>query len=904
MAGGIYEKYGQSNTGVDLYWTKYVPPGAQDGQKFPAIIGLHGGGWLGGSSVLNQQGTPCAANGFLFFGTEYRLAPPSKEMNTPLANGNGFTPGNHLAPGQDTVNDHGYAPEPMLDVSMAVRAARAHPQCDGRVYGLGGSAGAALVIHNLLVATEGDDKFDLGVCCSIGVFDMWQSEMWFIPPAANETNPSEAVANHLNISNTYPSAPTGADLVVAKNNSPSFFFNASKIGGRIWVMLSDRDSVGIPTSCGEPIPSYEKTGGGIAVNEGTPPYTVATGFKPTAIAAGMTESTEDVPEPGTLKYKFTVVPASDNGVEHAHAFAVWPLLLDDGRAVGQAIIEWFGGGPGSAGGSPVIEDFEPKEGFAGVTEVIITGTGFASVVGVRFDHIDALSFVIDSDTQITAIPPIGGTSGRIVVRAANGDQSTTPTDFTVHAQTIEVQPPEIPLRQPILDYPKSGLAPLPPTVPSAPLQVACAANGVAGSRKALATWVPPADTSGFVLLNYIVSCVADDGSGSVELDDVFGGDTQLEIDQLEFDTLYNFSIQATNTIGASEAVVVQFTSSPASAPEVKDQPYGALCLFDSPINPVTGRHEVEWNPTNFWGNVNLRGSRYRSSWQNICENPLDPTDTTYYDWSEIDAYLAKCVTYGQFAGISVAAGIYCPAWLYTVPSVRTINQSGPDPGLMPVPWSEKYLDLWIQFINAFGERYDSHDQLLYFTVGGLGQVVETILAQDASQDLPTLLEDAQARGFGSINEAWLFAANRILFACSRAFKHTHFLLSLAKIIPDSWDNGSGSQACRDVTDIGKTISPTNFGIMNAGLNENSNYNPPGGFVPNELIHDNSAALACGFQFGHGSGQDETIFADTIDNGATELKGKFLEMYRIDATSVDAAYIADIANANTLLDANP
>jgi hypothetical protein len=80
---------------------------------------------------------------------------------------------NHLAPSQDTVipADEGHYPEQTTDVQMAIRAARRDPRCDGRVYGVGGSAGASHALYVTATGTPGDYQFDLVVFLS-GVYDL------------------------------------------------------------------------------------------------------------------------------------------------------------------------------------------------------------------------------------------------------------------------------------------------------------------------------------------------------------------------------------------------------------------------------------------------------------------------------------------------------------------------------------------------------------------------------------------------------------------------------------------------------------------------------------------------------------------------------------------------------------
>lgn len=84
---------------------------------------------------------------------------------------------------------------------------------------------------------------------------------------------------------------------------------------------------------------------------------------------------------------------------------------------------------GSTTPAPVISSFAPASGLAGTT-VTITGTDFTGATTVRFNGINATSFSVVSDTQITAVVPAGASTGRISVATANGAAAST-TDFAV-----------------------------------------------------------------------------------------------------------------------------------------------------------------------------------------------------------------------------------------------------------------------------------------------------------------------------------------------------------------------------------------------------------------------------------------------------------------------------------------
>ncbi|MBK7690782.1 MAG: T9SS type A sorting domain-containing protein [Bacteroidetes bacterium] len=88
-----------------------------------------------------------------------------------------------------------------------------------------------------------------------------------------------------------------------------------------------------------------------------------------------------------------------------------------------------------AHGQVMILNFAPNSGCGGVTPVIITGINFTGATSVTFGGLNAQSFVVNSPTQITAIPGLGNT-GMIEVTTPIGSGTAGP--FTVNI------PPPIP----------------------------------------------------------------------------------------------------------------------------------------------------------------------------------------------------------------------------------------------------------------------------------------------------------------------------------------------------------------------------------------------------------------------------------------------------------------------------
>jgi hypothetical protein len=93
-------------------------------------------------------------------------------------------------------------------------------------------------------------------------------------------------------------------------------------------------------------------------------------------------------------------------------------------ADGQVIITYYNT-------SPTITGFTPSSGCANTTSVVITGTNFTGTTAVKFGGTNAASFIVNSSTQITAIPT-SGTTGTIQVTTPLGTVSSSAT-FTVNS---------------------------------------------------------------------------------------------------------------------------------------------------------------------------------------------------------------------------------------------------------------------------------------------------------------------------------------------------------------------------------------------------------------------------------------------------------------------------------------
>jgi hypothetical protein len=65
------------------------------------------------------------------------------------------------------------------------------------------------------------------------------------------------------------------------------------------------------------------------------------------------------------------------------------------------------------------------------TPVVITGTGLTQTTILKFGGVKATTFMVNSDTQVTADVPTAAKTGKIAV-TTRGGSATSNTDFTVN----------------------------------------------------------------------------------------------------------------------------------------------------------------------------------------------------------------------------------------------------------------------------------------------------------------------------------------------------------------------------------------------------------------------------------------------------------------------------------------
>ena len=154
-----------------------------------------------------------------------------------------------------------------------------------------------------------------------------------------------------------------------------------------------------------------------------------TGFTPASGPVGTTVVITGTAFTGATAVTFNGLPATTFTVDsYSQITATVPCCGASGKIKVTT--------PGGNGSSPSsfkvpasISGFSPGSGPVGTT-VVITGVAFTGTTAVAFGGIAAVTFTVDSDTQITVVVPAGATTGKIKVTTGGGSVSSS-TNFTV-----------------------------------------------------------------------------------------------------------------------------------------------------------------------------------------------------------------------------------------------------------------------------------------------------------------------------------------------------------------------------------------------------------------------------------------------------------------------------------------
>ena len=286
----------------------------------------------------------------------------------------------------------------------------------------------------------------------------------------------------------------------------------------------------------------------------------------------------------------------------------------------------------------------------------------------------------------------------------------------------------------------------------------------------------------------------------------------------------------------------------------KPFPSGVIRLFST--NVAKPENDPSWN------NGNLDGMRLRPLWSDIQTTP------GAYDWTSVDAILDVAGQHEKFIGLSVTAGVNSPQWVYDAGAIKYKLKDGSRLSTS-IPWDTGFLDSWLPFIKAMGDRYDGNPNISYVVISGLGQYIESYLSRSAADDIALGALGGQA--------AWIAGAQQIITAYADAFPTTPFFITAGRPF-FSLDSMTSLQT---VIDWAVATYPGRFGIMNATLNAVSDT----GYYPNLAIYTYQGTQPVGFQMLCSSITDKVRLKGTLDQAlgsGVALGAQFVEVYQNDA----------------------
>jgi hypothetical protein len=317
----------------------------------------------------------------------------------------------------------------------------------------------------------------------------------------------------------------------------------------------------------------------------------------------------------------------------------------------------------------------------------------------------------------------------------------------------------------------------------------------------------------------------------------------------------------------------------ANAQDLKSGPHGIYALLPS----FNSERRVNLaRPV--WSNPLVRGVRVRTVWRNV------QPEENRFDWSYLDEAVALAARHGKSLGLSVAAGMFTPDWVYRDGAERfDFTLTGPwrptEHKTMPEPWDEQFLKEWGGTVRAMGRRYDGNANVGYVIMGGLGFSIESFYVK-TPEDIAKL----QSMGGAA---RWLEGAKRIVDLYAEAFPTTPFFYALAPPIKNDFTG------TRELVEYGVGKYPGRFGIMHCGLNAAA----VASYYPNHAVQIYSAKTPAGFQMVWSTESDEGAkrvkgtLSQALARGA-EFNAQFVEVYEVDCQN--PAYAGELREAGQRL----
>lgn len=210
-----------------------------------------------------------------------------------------------------------------------------------------------------------------------------------------------------------------------------------------------------------------------------------------------------------------------------------------------------------------------------------------------------------------------------------------------------------------------------------------------------------------------------------------------------------------------------------------------------------------------------------------------------YDWTVVGNFLALCSAHNKLGAVSIAGGIFSPAYIYQRGAVGYTLVSG---GTIPLPWDATYLALYKNLIKSFATTFNSSLDLRYIVLAGFGQDVGTFVC--GSEDYNALNALAVAAGFANLAAGFTFGAQTLINYWVKACNTISCVLQLDYPVPTTQGGLSTVTDLVDWTD--GTFGSRFGGYMTAKLTGATD----GTEGLDSLLHAESRQQQVGYQFAY------------------------------------------------------
>gem|GEM_PF-2034615 len=275
------------------------------------------------------------------------------------------------------------------------------------------------------------------------------------------------------------------------------------------------------------------------------------------------------------------------------------------------------------------------------------------------------------------------------------------------------------------------------------------------------------------------------------------GEKYIEIFQVDVANLPATISYAHHAINHTTPTATPTPTPTATPAQTKPWPAGiiGLCPPDTIEDPIGDLSDIPG-----WTNPNVDGIRLREGW-----NVIEPQEGNY-NWTTIDQAMSLGNQYGKKVGVSIAAGIFTPQWVYDSGATKydLVDGSGT---AMPLPWETRFQNKWLEFVSAFGARYDGNPALAYICPTGF-MTINVMYFASTPEDEINLTALAVLAGYPTLSAAYVPAAETIIAAHTAAFPTTAVILNPVQ----PFDEG-GQDAVDSIRDFGFTMYPGQFGTM-------------------------------------------------------------------------------------------